>query len=94
MENIKLQLKKIISICNKCADKTTWLASGLIIILLIIFLYNNFFQTISDIKVLLILKGQVAEKVVDMDMWKKINKEIEWKKQLLADDGLKRNPFE
>ncbi len=94
MKDFKPQLKKILKKCWQWADKITLLVSGIIIIIVLVFLYNNFYQTVGDAAVLLKLKGQVTLEMVDMEKWEKINKEIEWKKQPLAEEGLTRNPFE
>ena len=90
---IKSQLKKISRKCAQCADKLTSLAGVILIIIVLVFLYNNFYKTIGDANVLLILKSQVVLETLDMELWEKINKEVEWKKQPLAEEGLERNPF-
>lgn len=94
MLNFRLKFQKIIKQCRHCSNKIAWLVSGLLFMVALIFLYNNFYKAVGDAGVLLKLKSQVALEVVDMEMWKKINQEIEWKKQPLAEEGLERNPFE
>jgi hypothetical protein len=74
--------------------KITGLISVLIIVWCLFFLYNNFVRAISDANVLSVLKKQVALKAVDMELWKKVNNNIEWKKQPLPPNGMDRNPFE
>lgn len=94
MLNFKLKIKKIIKQCGHCSDKITWLLGVILVIIALIFLYNNFYKTVGDAAVLLKLKNQVALEVVDMERWEKINKEFDWKKQPLAEESLKTNPFE
>ena len=94
MKNIQPGLKKLIAALSQYGNRISWLASLLIIIIALIFLYNNFYQAAGDARVLSSLKTQAATRVVDMDLWQKINRDMEWKKQPLQNGALKNNPFE
>lgn len=94
MKDRQEQLKKIVKLVSVSADKLTIIISLIMIAGSLIFLYGNFYTAVSDANVLLTLKKQVVLEIVDMQAWQKIHKEIEWKKQPLAEDELLRNPFE
>lgn len=67
--------------------------SIIIFLWLAFFMYQNFYVTIGDIKVLSILKNQVTQEMVNIQTWDEVKKELEWKKQILADTELLNNPF-
>jgi hypothetical protein len=94
MKDLKPQLKQFFISCRHCSDKVTWVVCIAILAITAFFMYNNFYKAITDARVLSTLKTQVALEVVDMDMWGKVNKNIEWKEQVLAaDEKANRNPF-
>ncbi len=61
---------------------------------LLFFIYNNLYLTMNNIKVLKEVKRKVAETIVNIKTWESLEKNIEWKKQPLADGDLGFNPFE
>jgi hypothetical protein len=87
-------IKKIMEKCKPCLNKLTWLISLAMIVACLLFLYDNFYKAVNDARVLTTIKSQVALEVVDMELWDKINKEFEWKKQPLAEKEIINNPFE
>ena len=89
--NIKLTIKKIIS----CAEEITFSFTVIIFLIAISFLYVNCYQVAGEAQTVSILKKQVALKIIDIDLWDKIKKDIEWKERELPTDHLiNRNPFE
>ena len=91
--NKQNKINKIKVLCEKYSNQVVWMFSLLIILSCAVFLYNNFYKTISDVKFLMTLKSQVASEAVDMGLWKKINQAIEWKKQRLGGEDKINNPF-
>ena len=94
MNNLKSTTKKIAALLFQQANRISWLVSLLIILISLIFLYDNFYRSVSDARVLSALKSQVASQAVDMELWEKINKDMKWKKHKLLDEDIKKNPFE
>ena len=94
MNNLKSTTKKIAALLFQQANRISWLVSLLIILISLIFLYDNFYRAVSDARVLSALKSQVASQAVDMELWEKINKDMKWKKHKLLDEDIKKNPFE
>jgi len=93
MQDIKATIKKIKNNYFKYLTRGYWVTSIILFSWLAFFIYQNLYVTASDIKVLYMLKSQVAQEMVDMEAWNKINKEIKWKQQLLVDTTLLNNPF-
>ena len=52
------------------------------------------YESLTEARMVEILKRQVALNIVDIKLWEEINKEINWKKEILAEGAAKRNPFE
>ncbi len=80
-----IKLKKILAAVAERSNNVAVILSIILIILTVVFLCNNCFQTIGDIKVLGALKSQVSIKVVDMAAWQKISDQITDKKQPLGE---------
>ncbi|OIO16608.1 hypothetical protein COV56_01570 [Candidatus Kuenenbacteria bacterium CG11_big_fil_rev_8_21_14_0_20_37_9] len=93
-EDIKRDIKKINTSIARHNQLICFCASAVIIVLTLVFLYVNFLLTVNTVKIVSALKKQVAIEVVDIDMWEKINKNIEWKKQKIQRGALDNNPFE
>lgn len=74
-------------------DKIYWVIIFIFIAWLVFFVYNNFYTTLNNIKILQEVKKKVAETKVNIKAWENLEKNIEWKKQPLADGKLKINPF-
>ncbi|MBU4360344.1 hypothetical protein L6278_00235 [Candidatus Parcubacteria bacterium] len=58
------------------------------------FLYNNFYQTLTQARIVYVLKNQVAFEAVDMKLWNKITSVLKDKKKsaLLTEEKL-ADPF-
>lgn len=60
----------------------------------IFFLYDNFYQTLTQARVVYILKSQVAFETVDMSLWNKVIQNFQNKKTPHFKEGiLKTDPF-
>ena len=53
----------------------------------VFFLYNNFYQTLTQAKVVYVLRSQVAFEIVDMDLWHKVLKNFQDKKTPRVEEG-------
>ena len=85
-----MQYKKLFKIYHY---KIYWLIIFIFIGWLIFFVYNNFYLTLNNIRILKEVKKKVAENKVNIKAWKSLEKNMEWKKQPLADGDLQINPF-
>jgi hypothetical protein len=91
MNNGKIQktIKTIILHAESVAVALGFIMS----VMCLIFLYNNFWRGVSDASVLAEIKGQVAIKVIDMQLWEQIKEGDALKKQELGLGEIKHNPF-
>lgn len=90
------KIKIVTDIANILAKKANSFALGISLAMLIasgLFLYNNFYAGWQDIKVLTVMKSQVATKVVNIASWNKINEQTTKKKELLGDWDIQYIPF-
>lgn len=94
MQPINKKIKKITREFLHYDEQISWLVSGLILIICLTFMYNNFFKAIGDANVVIKLKNQAATQVIKIDVWEKINQDLEWKKQELSDGEDLNNPFD
>jgi membrane protein involved in colicin uptake len=85
MTTKKINFKQLIRALARRSNDTALTISLVLIILVAVFLYSNFYQSLENIKILTALKSQVATKVVNMDAWQKINEQLEIKKQPLGE---------
>lgn len=67
--------------------------SAMLLLWTVFFLYNNFFQSLNDVRILTTLKNQVATKAVDIKTWKTVSRRLEEKKQPLEEWDLEYIPF-
>ncbi len=70
-----------------------WIISIILFLWLASFIYQSLYITINNIRILAALKNQVAQKMINMDMWYKINNEIEYKQKPITNNILQNNPF-
>lgn len=91
---MKINIKKMTKPIASYLKGVCWILSGMILLSTLVFLYSNCYQTIEEARTVGILKKQVSLNVVDMKLWKKINSEIEWKKQKIQAGIVKINPFD
>lgn len=94
MPDTKTQLKKYAYQLLKNSRSVTWFMVIVIIMLSAIFIQEYFLNTLSDVKVVNVLKNQVVVEAVDMGQWQRINKKLEEKKQPWIEDKISNNPFE
>ncbi len=78
---------------KKYLNKISWLVILLFMGWLILFIYNNVYLTVNNIRVLKEVKKRVAETKINIEDWEALKKNIKWKKQPLADGELSVNPF-
>ncbi len=58
------------------------------------FLYNNFYQTLIQAKIIYVLKSQVAFESVNIELWDKVAQNLENKKiSILSTEKKLNNPF-
>ncbi len=93
MCNIKTIINYLKKGYTKYLTMGYWIIALLLFLWLTFFMYQNLYITNNNITILSILKNKVAQKMVDMDMWHKINENIKWKQQLITAETLSRNPF-
>lgn len=74
-------------------NSLTLAASIIIIFLTGLFLYNNFYNGLREIKALASLKSQVATKMVDMEAWEKVNQQKNQKERGLDNWEIEHLPF-
>lgn len=75
-------------------DKLAWGISAFIVIMLLFWLYSCFYVSLNNLSFVTRLKSQVAVKIVDLEMWNKVNDDIEWKKGVIDNIENINNPFE
>ncbi len=80
--NFDLNLAKIYTLISLAF--IIWLAA---------FSYYNFYDSLKNIRLIKQVKRRVAENKVDITGWYNIERNLEWKKQPLADGKLTVNPF-
>ncbi len=73
--------------------KISWLLSLILLGWLFIFLYINFYEPLTNIQILMVLKKQVSPEKLNMQGWEKINQNLNEKKQLIDFSKIKRDPF-
>jgi len=60
----------------------------------VVFLYNNFYKTITQVEIVYMLNSQVSFEIIDINLWDDIEKTIEHKKTpVLEPEEILKNPF-
>ena len=78
---------------TKYLSSSYWIIGIILFLWLIFFIYQSLYITANNIRVLTVLKNQVAQKTINMNMWYKINENIKHKQELTVNNILQNNPF-
>jgi uncharacterized membrane protein YqiK len=93
IRKIKLKVKIKPQKINYYFYFLTAIATVIVLIIVSLFLYKNFYQTITQSEEILILQKKVATETVDMDKFNKLMEKIDKKTEERNLGGL-NNPFD
>jgi len=93
LAEIKLKTGKICENIASRAGLAAIIISAALLLWTVFFLYNNFYQSLNDVRILTTLKNQVATKTVDIKTWETISRRLAEKKQPMGEWDLKYMPF-
>jgi len=78
----------------KCARKISIILAVVFLIIITLFIYKNCIEISGNARVAASLKRQVAANIINVDLYNKIVKHIEWKRQALTGDFKTISAFE